>query len=281
MPVAKTCPNCHKCFWVKPSHVESRKYCNMECFKEGKDRNTKEYRKCIICNKEFLYRFCSAKLGGIGKFCSLKCKGKGLRSIPCIRNCNLCKKEFIAPNTFKIKKYCSKECYTQTMIGSEKDSFWDTANEEEKLERLKKSFEKYIIRNESECWGWKGSLRKKYGSLQYGGKYKSISAHRASWIIHYGPIPDELFVCHKCDNPGCFRPDHLFLGTATDNVQDMIKKGRRVINRNCKLTEIEVKEIKKLLNLNITMQEIANRFNISLPSISGIKHKKTWTHLKD
>ena len=73
-------------------------------------------------------------------------------------------------------------------------------------------------------WMWTGGARGKYGQSSRLGK--SLSAHRHSWILHYGPIPDGLFVLHKCDVPRCVRPDHLFLGTHQKNMDDMYAKGR-------------------------------------------------------
>ena len=80
------------------------------------------------------------------------------------------------------------------------------------------------------CWEWMG-FRNEWGYGQVAISHRSPErAHRLSWIIHYGPIPRGLFVCHRCDNPGCVRPDHLFLGTTTDNMRDMISKGRANIS---------------------------------------------------
>jgi len=77
----------------------------------------------------------------------------------------------------------------------------------------------------SGCWLWQKSVtRGGYG--QQGYKMYNYSAHRLSWIFSVGPIPKGLAVCHKCDNPLCINPEHLFLGTQKDNVQDMMKKGR-------------------------------------------------------
>lgn len=83
------------------------------------------------------------------------------------------------------------------------------------------------------CWEWRtgnGTRPARYGNISlYGGReagIKCISAHRASWIIHHGDIDDKLLVCHKCDNPACVRPDHLYLGTQSENIRDCIAKGR-------------------------------------------------------
>jgi len=77
------------------------------------------------------------------------------------------------------------------------------------------------------CWEWAGSQGNGYGQIGAGGgEAGSIGAHRASWLIHHGPIPDGVFVLHRCDNKTCVNPDHLFLGTPGDNMRDKVAKGR-------------------------------------------------------
>lgn len=82
------------------------------------------------------------------------------------------------------------------------------------------------------CWLWTASLRNKgYGAFAYRLNRRVIQdrAHRFSWLLAFGPVPDGLFVLHRCDTPACVRPDHLFLGTNADNVRDMMAKGRHVV----------------------------------------------------
>lgn len=80
------------------------------------------------------------------------------------------------------------------------------------------------------CWEWRGTRDQDgYGlkGLRRAGKRKIVKAHRMMWELTVSSVPDGLFVCHKCDNPGCVRPEHLFLGTAKDNAADMQSKGRQ------------------------------------------------------
>lgn len=82
----------------------------------------------------------------------------------------------------------------------------------------------------SGCWEWTGQIGKRgYGMLSVPRRYgtRNQYAHRVSWLLHHGPIPEGLSVLHRCDNPKCIRPDHLFLGTQGTNVRDCVAKGRQ------------------------------------------------------
>ena len=90
----------------------------------------------------------------------------------------------------------------------------------------------------NECWGWSGKFHDYgYGTLRYNSK--KWTAHRFSYIYHIGNIPSGMFVCHHCDNPKCTNPNHLFLGTNLDNINDCIKKGRHPFSANNREKRIE------------------------------------------
>lgn len=89
-------------------------------------------------------------------------------------------------------------------------------------------FWKYVKKTKN-CWIWIGA--KQNGKWKYG-IFDKDKAHRFSWKIHYGKIEKGMFICHKCDNPPCIRPDHLFKGTPADNMADKVAKGRQIPVKN-------------------------------------------------
>ena len=91
-------------------------------------------------------------------------------------------------------------------------------------DKIKKRFnKKYTIRDNG-CWEWTNGAPGSYQNFRVGSKV--MGAHRASYTIFHGEIPDGMMVCHTCDNPRCVNPEHLFLGASKDNTQDMMKKER-------------------------------------------------------
>ena len=142
------------------------------------------------------------------------------------------------------------------------------------------NFYKKISKNcDNDCWIWNASKDKKgYGNFYFNGK-KTL-AHRASFEIHNDKIPVGFLVCHKCDNPSCVNPDHLFLGTYKDNTDDMMKKKRGNMHNeeNHFGAKIKKEQIKIIFNMssNFSQREIAQKFNVSQCVIQNILHHKTW-----
>lgn len=126
-----------------------------------------------------------------------------------------------------------------------------------------------------DCWEWKAA-KLPFGYGLFGYKGKSVKAHRFSWELSNGEIHYDLLVCHKCDNPSCVNPNHLFLGTHKDNFNDMVEKGRGTIE--VKLTEQIVKKMVVLYNshLGIRMRHLANEFGVDSVTVSSMLTKKTW-----
>ena len=155
-----------------------------------------------------------------------------------------------------------------------------------KFATLKECLEDGVIAmTPGHCWEWQKSKNKQgYGGVWWRGKH--LRAHRASYQVFKGDTPVGFYVCHKCDNYSCVNPEHLFIGTATDNNTDRKNKGRNANikgekNPFHKLKEPQVNEIISLLKTNMTQKDIAKKFNVSSYCIYGIKKKKTWRHLTE
>jgi hypothetical protein len=135
---------------------------------------------------------------------------------------------------------------------------------------LRERFERFVVRADGDgCWGWKGSTTEKgYGRLSNVSRaQRYVRAHRVSWELTYGPVPAGLYVLHRCDNPACTRPDHLFLGSIADNQADMAKKARGTQ----KLTAEQVREIRASYASGLwTQRELARQFGVGQTCISKI-----------
>jgi len=206
---------------------------------------------CVTCGKEF--EFYQSKGRPVPRFCSHKCRGHT---------------GFIPGGKFRLLN----------------------ATPEEKLERLRKSFEKNVIRQEG-CWGWKGSVAKGgYPVMTCRKACGPDRGHRASWVLFKGEIPLGLFVCHSCDNPICTNPDHLWIGTHKENNDDKMKKGRQGIikppyksgsqNGASKLNEEQVMEIKKLISMGNSCYSLGKKYGVSKQTILRIKNERNWKHVE-
>ncbi len=187
-----------------------------------------------------------------------------------VTNCQKCQKEIRRPWE---AQFCSRDCQNAALIISESEHearFWASVRKADG----------------DECWEWQGAFEKD----GYGYSEKVINgvtyrgAHRYSYALHFGPIPDGLCVCHRCDNPKCVRPDHLFLGTNYDNVQDRERKGRGGGGRKpgCaqKLTEENVLLIReKYARGELNQKAEALKLGVDPSMISRLARGQRWGHV--
>lgn len=153
----------------------------------------------------------------------------------------------------------------------------------------------------SECWVWIGpKTGNGYGAIREDApSRRQVAAHRASWEIHFGVIGAGLEVCHRCDNPVCVRPDHLFLGTTRDNAADRSAKGRsgagdrsgrrlhpdRYPNGSAvpgaKLTDEAVREIRRRYDAGAAgLTVLGRQFGVTKQTIQRIVRRQGWTHVQ-
>jgi hypothetical protein len=145
-------------------------------------------------------------------------------------------------------------------------------------------FDRHVVKGD-DCWSWGGYINNKgYGYTRIGGKVsKGWLAHRLSWSLHFGEIPDGLHVCHKCDNRMCVRPDHLFLGTNMDNIRDRMQKGRlgsqwcknipREMHPKNKIKLTQLMEMIALRESGKKVMDIAQEFGITKEHASRLMTK--------
>ena len=135
--------------------------------------------------------------------------------------------------------------------------------------------------NPNKCWEWKGNCEKKgYGQVKIKGV--TFKTHRLSWLLFNGGGLTSLDVLHRCDNPKCFNPNHLFLGTHAENNKDRDEKSRQargVRIMTTKLDPVEVRTIRKLSAEGVSMASLARRFGVNFTTISAIVKRKTWKYI--
>lgn len=143
-----------------------------------------------------------------------------------------------------------------------------------------KRFWDKVDKNGDGCWLWKATkIPDGYGMFYLRGHM--ILSHRFAWELTNGPIPKGLEVLHKCDNPPCVRPEHLFLGSKSDNIRDCVKKGRNNPSKGekngwSKLTNDQVIEIR---NSKLSLNALAKIYSVGKTCIAYIKSGKSWKHL--
>ena len=164
------------------------------------------------------------------------------------------------------RKYCSRKCFTVGGIKVRFDSHADKTS------------------SDRGCWAWTGTTSKD-GRGRFGANYRSNLAYRVSWEIHKGTIPRGLFVLHKCDNPNCVNPEHLFLGTHQDNMDDKRAKGRLPLGEEAyqaKLTEAQVVTARMLFagkKVLRGMRATAHSLGVSTATLRDAVVGNTWKWL--
>ncbi len=192
------------------------------------------------------------------------------------RQCAHCGAEFFPPLSNLAKgngRYCSKRCgYDSAKRTPAAIRFW-----------------RHVQKTES-CWLWTGGAARGHGQILGDATPENdrphVYAHRLSWELHRGPIPEGMEVCHNCpggDNGLCVNPAHLFLGTSRENAADSVRKGllpRGERAPHAKLTEPQVIEIRhRYANSSISHEKLAREYGVSTASIRNIILRINWRHV--
>ena len=162
--------------------------------------------------------------------------------------------------TQRQRKHCSMACANRSRALSVDACFWSR------------------VRKTDTCWLWTGP-KGKYGMMSFQGR--SIGAHRFSYELHNGPIPDGMSVCHRCDTPLCVNPAHLFFGTIADNAHDRTGKGRDARGERggmAKLTDADVADIRARYTSG-QGQVLADEFGITRQTVRRIVTHQGWKHI--
>lgn len=148
-------------------------------------------------------------------------------------------------------------------------------------------YKKYVLDNvrlnRKGCWLWTGSMYAN-GYARTGIKYKvhvhKGRAYRLSYLLFVGEFNENLVVCHRCDNPRCVNPNHLFIGTMADNLNDMVIKGRSMQGEKHYKSKLTEEQVIKILRSNELYSKLALQYNVSECTIRDIKLKRSWKHVK-
>ena len=191
------------------------------------------------------------------------------------KQCEECRRMFTHPRlrwpSQRHQRFCSTSCsarFTTIRRPTKPD-----------MERFEDG---YMPEPNSGCWLWiRSGNEQGYGSFWL--NKRGMAAHRASWILHRGPIPEGMQICHKCDVPSCVNPDHLFLGTQQDNMDDCRRKDRmqrgeeRAIS---KLRAEDIPAIRRRIGRGDSLASIGRDYGVRFQSIQAIRDGRTWTHVR-
>jgi hypothetical protein len=191
------------------------------------------------------------------------------------RNCERCGAKFLTKQSrldAGYGRYCSRKCHKAIFYGATlSERFFRKVNKDGPL-----PFNTSL----GQCWSWTGSSFEGYGRINHSGRVRN--AHIVSMELATGkPIENGLWVLHHCDNPNCVNPDHLFIGTRQDNVDDMERKGRAVhpCGERLNNSSLNAEAIRKIRRLPLTARRLAELFCVSVPTIKKIRRRITWKHV--
>jgi hypothetical protein len=132
-----------------------------------------------------------------------------------------------------------------------------------------------------DCWRYTGGLCSGYGHITI--QKKTVKAHRFSYELHCGPIPEGMVICHKCDTPACVNPDNLFIGTPRQNIDDMLAKDRQLKgtdNPKAKLTDEQVREMRYRRDHDKTpTRQLATDYGIAEVTVKRVISRRAWSHI--
>lgn len=137
------------------------------------------------------------------------------------------------------------------------------------------------VRKADGCWIWTGR-REVFGYGSMSVKRRNVKAHRYSYELHIGPIPPGVYVCHRCDNPPCVNPAHLFLGTQADNMADAAAKGRVEYgerHHTARLTASGVVDARRRVAAGEMVKDVARELGVTHSTLSNAIRRKTWRHV--
>ena len=131
---------------------------------------------------------------------------------------------------------------------------------------------------EDSCWNWLGAKTARGYGLYAPMPGVLLRAHRVAYGLHNGGVDDGMFVCHKCDNPSCSNPNHLFLGTPKDNIDDMIQKGRNVVmlGEANPMSKLSREAVRRMFQDRRTNSAIASEYGVSSSLVSLIRRRRVW-----
>lgn len=177
--------------------------------------------------------------------------------------CEQCQRTFHRgkryPVTFAAIRFCSKSCATRARGGGFEARFWAKVDK----------------RGPDECWPWLASTTPfGYGQIRRGNRMPH--AHRVAYALTFGPILGGLHVCHRCDNPPCVNPAHLFLGTNRDNSMDRHNKGRTASGEKSGHARLKADDVLAIRASTESAAVLASRYGVNAMHISGIRRGKCW-----